>query len=124
MTEPSTAFTGSLSPEQQQFLDAQGYIKFDQFLSDDEVDFFWRELEKVQASWITEGRQKACGIPIKYGRDLDGQPFVNRFAFASLYSTPLHEFVTSERSDKSPRCSARTSGSGKTRRTVSSSTTT
>ena len=43
--------------------------------------------------WIAEGREKARGIPIKYGRDATGQPYVNRFAFASLYSDRLHGSV-------------------------------
>ena len=97
MSDAGFKFTGQLSPEQKRFLDEQGFIKFEQFLSPDEVSFVWGELEKVQSRWIEEGRTKAFGIPIKYGRDLDGRPFVNRFAFASMYSPALHDFVTSER---------------------------
>jgi hypothetical protein len=97
MTTAGFTFTGQLTAEQQKFLDENGYIKFDGFLSPQQVDFFWTELEKVQAQWLAEGRQNAFGIPIKYGKDLDGKPIVQRFAFASQYSKPLHELVTSER---------------------------
>jgi hypothetical protein len=97
MTTQGFTFTGRLTQEQRQFLDAQGYIKFDGFLTPDEVSFMWSELEGVQERWLHEGRQKAFGIPIKFGHDLDGRPFVNRFAFASMYSPRLHDFVTSER---------------------------
>src|SRR4051812_33855142 len=97
MQVTSFQFKGELTPEQRRFLDEQGFIKFERFLSDDEVRFVWGEIEKVQAGWIAEGRSKAYGIPIKYGKDLDGRPFVNRFAFTTMYSRPLHEFITSER---------------------------
>jgi hypothetical protein len=90
-------FTGEWTDEQRRFLDEQGFIKFDGFLTADEVDFVWGEIEGVQRQWIAEGRTKAFGIPLKYGKDLDGKPFVNRFAFTSMYSKPLHEFVSSER---------------------------
>lgn len=97
MTTPGFTFTGALTPAQRDFLDTQGYIRFEGFLSQAEVDSFWSELEKVQAGWIAEKRTKAYGIPIKYGRDLDGRPFVNRFAFSSMYSAKLHEVISSER---------------------------
>jgi hypothetical protein len=100
MWTPGYKFEGTLTPEQRQSLDEKGFIKFDSFLSPDEVDFFWGEVEKVQARWIAEGKTKAFGIPIKYGKDLDGKPVVQRFAFTSMYSRPLHDFVTSERFQK------------------------
>lgn len=86
-----------LTPEQRRFLDENGYIHFPGFLSEDEVDFLIRELKALEQRWIAEGRTKAFGIPIKYGVDLDGQPFVNRFAFASMFSKPIHEFLNTER---------------------------
>jgi phytanoyl-CoA hydroxylase len=97
MSNPSFGFSGSLTPDQQAFLDEKGFIKFDGFLTPAEVDFVWGEIAGVQRQWLSEGRTKAFGIPIKYGKDLDGQRFVNRFAFASMYSPGLHEFVTSKR---------------------------
>lgn len=86
-----------LSPEQRKFLDEQGYIHFSGFLTPDEVDFLLRETQELERRWIAEGRTKAFGIPIKYGRDLNGQPFVNRFAFTSMYSKPIHEFLGGEK---------------------------
>lgn len=82
-----------LSPEQQRFLDHNGYVRVPRFLSPAEVDEILAGLAEVERRWISEGRAKARGIPIKYGRDASGQPYVNRFAFASLYSDRLHAAV-------------------------------
>lgn len=86
-----------LTTEQQQFLEDNGYVRFPQFLSQPEVDELLAGLGEVEQKWIGEKREKACGIPIKYGRDLDGKPYVNRYAFASLYSERVHAIVTGEK---------------------------
>jgi len=82
-----------LSADQQEFLDQQGYLRLPKFLSAAEVDELLAGLAEVEEQWIAEGRDKARGIPIKYGRDQEGRRYVNRFAFASLYSERLHRAV-------------------------------
>ena len=82
-----------LTPDQQKFLDANGYLRLPQFLAPAEVDEILAGLAEVESRWIAEGREKARGIPIKYGRGPDGKRYVNRFAFASLYSERLHRAV-------------------------------
>ncbi len=84
-----------LTANQAAFLDEHGFLHFPGFLDDPEVALLLAELHAVEEKWIEEGRTKARGIPIKYGRDLDGKRYVNRFAFASLYSERLHEFLLS-----------------------------
>ena len=82
-----------LTQDQQRFLDENGYLRLPGFLSADEVDEILAGLHEVESRWISEGREKARGIPIKYGKDLDGKAYVNRYAFASLYSDRLHRAV-------------------------------
>ena len=79
-----------LTSDQQRFLDENGYVRLPKFLAKAEVDEILAGLQEVESRWIAEGRTKARGTPIKYGRDLDGKPYVNRYAFASLYSDRLH----------------------------------
>jgi hypothetical protein len=86
-----------LTAGQRKLLDDEGYLKVPGFLSSAEVDFILGQLRAIEQRWIAEGRKKARGIPIKYGRDLDGGPYVNRFAFASCYSRPLHDLIASEK---------------------------
>ena len=83
----------TLTEEQRKFLDENGYLRLPRFLSESQVEEILQGLAEVEARWIAEKREKARGIPIKYGRAPDGKPYVNRFAFASLYSDRLHRAV-------------------------------
>ena len=96
-TPLSTLDEAGLTPAQQAFLDEHGYLHFRGFLSPAEVDGILAGLREVEDKWVAEGREKARGIPIKYGRDLGGRRFVNRFAFASLYSDSLHQIVSAKK---------------------------
>ena len=96
---PPTHFrlSGALSVEQREFLDTYGYIHFRGFASPDEVETIRAELRAVEAEWLRAGRTQVNGIPIKLGRNPDGSRFVNRFAFTSLFSRRLREFLADER---------------------------
>jgi ectoine hydroxylase-related dioxygenase (phytanoyl-CoA dioxygenase family) len=96
---PPTRFTltGPLDAEQREFLDTFGYIHFRGFASPAEIDMIRSELAVIQHEWVSAGRRYVNGIPIKYGRDDEGKPFVNRFAFTSLFSQKLRGFLADER---------------------------
>jgi phytanoyl-CoA hydroxylase len=86
-----------LSPDQQTFLDQQGFVLFKNFLKPEEVAEVLGELQALEQKWVSEKKDKAFGIPIAYRTGLDGQPYVSRFAFASCYSEKLHRFLSSDR---------------------------
>ncbi|MDZ5447994.1 hypothetical protein U2F26_35815, partial [Micromonospora sp. 4G57] len=79
-----------LTAEQTAFFDKNGFLHLKNFVDRDVVQLFLRELQRVEANWIDEKVDKINGTPIKYGRDEHGQPIVQRFAFASLFSPVLH----------------------------------
>ena len=85
----SYVWNGEFTDEQRSFLDEHGFIRFRNFASADEVEMIREELAIVQAQWIAEGRETVNGIPIKYGVDDQGNKFVNRFAFTSLFSEKM-----------------------------------
>ncbi len=87
----------SLTPDEIAFFNKNGFLHIKNFVSRERVQLFLRELQRVEASWIAEKVDKINGTPIKYGRDENGQTIVQRFAFASLYSPVLHEFLQDER---------------------------
>src|SRR5947209_5927639 len=89
-----------LDAEQRSFLDANGYIRFADFLSREEVEEILAGLQELEAAWISEGREKARGVPIKYGTGADGKRYVNRFAFASAYSPRVHAVVTAPKFER------------------------
>ena len=78
---------------QQQFLDEYGFLHFEGVLSAQDVADIKRELAEVETQWLDEDRKAIHGIPIFYGRRANGRRFVQRFAFASLFSKRLSEIV-------------------------------
>ena len=114
---------GPLDAEQRDFLDTYGYIHFRAFATPAEIEMIREELGRIEAAWIAERRQTVNGIPIRYGTRPDGSRYVNRFAFTSLFSRRLRDFLADERWEAvRARLRPPSSGSGSTRRTASWST--
>jgi hypothetical protein len=87
----------AVSPEQAAFLDRHGYLHFEGVATPDEVAMIGSEVERVEAEWLREGRTAIFGIPLFFGRDTDGRPFLQRLAFTSVYSEKIRDFVRDER---------------------------
>lgn len=75
----------SLTAEQIAFFSKNGFIHFKNFITPDTVSAIINASLEVQDKWITQGVDKVNGVPIKYGRDLDGSPLVQRFAFINQH---------------------------------------
>jgi len=86
-----------LTAEQRAFFSEYGFLHFRAFASPAYVQQILQATEAVQRQWLAEGVQKVNGVPIKYGKDVDGAPIVQRFAFASHYSPVLAEFLQDPR---------------------------
>ena len=86
-----------ITPVQEHFLEVHGFLHFEGVLNLDEVAVIKSELAQVESQWVDEGRTRVLGIPIFYGRRADGRRFVQRFAFASLFSKRLSEIVQKPR---------------------------
>jgi ectoine hydroxylase-related dioxygenase (phytanoyl-CoA dioxygenase family) len=86
-----------LTQEQQDFFEKWGFIHFKNFISKEKVADIIKGAESVQTKWIAENRELVNGVPVKYGRDIDGTKIVQRYAFASLFSPVLHDFLKDER---------------------------
>lgn len=84
---------------QKAFLEEHGFIVFGGVATVDEVDTIVSEVDAVQARFLAEDRQRAYGIPIWRGIDEAGAPFIQRFAFLSMYSDVIRSFVTDARFD-------------------------
>lgn len=87
----------TITPVQRAFLDEHGYLVFAKVLQADEVTRVLSEIDALQERWIAEERREVHGIPLFVGRDPDGKPFIQRFAFSSLFSEYLHELVRDPR---------------------------
>lgn len=95
----TTRFTlgDAISPVQQAFLDEHGFIVFGGVLAEGEVRRVLEEVDAIQARWLAEGRREVNGIPLFVGKDPSGAPYIQRFAFSSLFSDFLYELVRDPR---------------------------
>jgi hypothetical protein len=54
-------------------------------------------MKAIEKKWVENKFEKVNGVPIKYGKDVDGNTIVQRFAFSSQHSSVLHEFLQDPR---------------------------
>ncbi len=85
------------SKEQLSFFEEYGFLHFRNFITKQTVASIIDESKKIEKKWIENGTTQVNGIPIKFGLDVDNSKIVQRFAFASLQSTLLHEFLKDSR---------------------------
>lgn len=86
-----------ITPVQQAFLDEHGYLIFGGVATKDEVETILAEIDRIQEEWLREGRTEVHGIPLFVGKDPERRPFIQRFAFSSLFSQYLYDFVRDDR---------------------------
>lgn len=86
-----------ITPVQRAYLDKNGYLVFAKVASPDEVARIVAEVDRVQAKFLAEGRRKVHGIPIWFGRDEQGKPYLQRTGFLSVHSDYVRQFVTDAR---------------------------
>ena len=85
-----------IDAEQRAFLDAHGFLVFEAVASAGEVAAILAELDRIEAAWLAERRAFVNGIPVFWGLR-EGRPFVQRFAFTSLFSEVIRAFVRAPR---------------------------
>jgi hypothetical protein len=88
-----------LTDEQRAFLDYYGFLHFEGVASREEVDMITSEMERLERTWASEGRASVNGIPLFFGQDPDGQPYLQRICFASMHSESIRAFVRDDRFD-------------------------
>ena len=86
-----------LTPEQIEQFETLGFLHFRNFISAEKVQALIDAATEVQQQWVAQGVKKVNGIPIKYGKDLDGSTIVQRYGFANLHHPLLAEFLQDPR---------------------------
>ncbi|OOQ56796.1 phytanoyl-CoA dioxygenase family protein [Mucilaginibacter pedocola] len=82
----------TISDEQRAFFNKYGFIHFKNFIKQETVDAIIKASEQVQQRWLENDVQKVNGVPIKFGKDIDGAAIVQRFAFINQHHPLLEEF--------------------------------
>lgn len=86
-----------LTEEQIEFFKKNGFLHFTGVLSPEEIKAIIDSYNEAQKELIKEGVKAINGVPLFYGKDDKGNTMIHRFPFFSLYSKPMHQFVTSGR---------------------------
>src|SRR5882757_11486073 len=79
----------TLTDGQLAYFRTHGIIQFRNFIDKDTVVQFIGEVERVQKNLLDNDVKKVNGIPLKFGRDVNEAPLIQRIAFASHYSKLL-----------------------------------
>lgn len=74
-----------LTAEQTEFFNQNGFIHFKNFIKPETVQAIINASREVERRWVAEKIIKINGVPVKYGKDLDGSPIVQRFAFINQH---------------------------------------
>ncbi len=95
----TTRFTlgAEVTPEQRAFLDRHGFVLFSRVASPDELGMIAGEMTRIEREWMGTGRTRVFGIPLFFGKDPEGQPFLQRLAFTSVFSEKIRGFVRDPR---------------------------
>jgi len=95
----TTRFTlgQTITPEQRAFLDRHGFLLFSCVARADEIAMIADEVARVEREWFAARRTHVFGIPLFFGRDAEGRPFLQRLPFTSAFSEKLRTFVRDPR---------------------------
>jgi hypothetical protein len=94
---PEFTLGETLTEEQKQFFETNGFIHFKNFITKETVSNLLREAEKIQDEWVSQGFKMINGVPIKYGTDITGKRIVQRFAFLNKHSNLFADLLKDER---------------------------
>lgn len=86
-----------LTSEQKSFFERFGFIHFKNFIGSDAVRELINASIEIQGDWIARDVKKINGIPIKYGKNLDGHPIIQRFAFVNQHHGVFESFASDQR---------------------------
>ncbi len=87
----------TLTQDQLDFFDKHGVIVFRNFLTPEKISTYLQEIKRLENTWIEEKREKINGIPLKFGKDENGNTTIQRLCFTSLYSDSLHAILSDPR---------------------------
>lgn len=91
------SLAAEITPVQHAYLQRNGYLVFARVASPEEVEKIVAEVDRVQTQFLAEGKRKAYGIPLWFGKDEQGKPYLQRTGFLSMYSEYVRNFVTDAR---------------------------
>jgi hypothetical protein len=86
------ALRDDLTPVQYAFLQLHGFILFARVARTDEVATILAEVDRIQQKLLDEDITHVHGVPVWFGTDDAGQPWLQRMGFTSVHSAWLERF--------------------------------
>ncbi len=93
-------FGSDFSEDQLNFFEDNGFLHFKNFIDKETVKEIINASEEVGEQWMKNDVKQVYGVPVKYGKDLDGRKIVQRFAFLSLHSPRVKKLIEDDRFQK------------------------
>jgi hypothetical protein len=94
---PDFELDGSVTPEQVDFFETYGFIRFKRFVPRARARELYEAVLEVDRALVASGREQLNGVPLIFGRRDDGTRYVQRICFASLQHEALRRFLTDPR---------------------------
>lgn len=85
------------TPEQRDYLDHYGFIRFRGFAPPELARELAAEVEGIDRKLVAENRTVVNGVPLIIGKRKDGSRYVQRMPFASTFGEKLHRFLQDPR---------------------------
>ncbi len=86
-----------ITQEQKDYFTKYGVIQFKGFITDETAQLFIQELAQIEKKWLNDKVEKINGIPLKFGKDPQGNDMIQRMCFTNKYSPVLGEFLKDPR---------------------------
>jgi hypothetical protein len=97
ITIPDFEFGDALTPEQIDFFETYGFIRFKRFVPRARALELYQEVLELDRRIVASGKTEINGVPLITGKRDDGSRYIQRIPFASLQSEALHEFLKDPR---------------------------
>src|SRR4051812_6921458 len=97
LTVPYYELGTKLTAEQLEFFDRQGAILFRNFTTPEHVKAIIAETQRIEKEWLDAGIDKINGIPLKFGKDENGNKCIQRLCFLSQHSPVLKNLLADPR---------------------------
>lgn len=82
-----------ITPVQHAFLRRTGFLVFDRAITGSEVQQILAEMTRVEDHLRREGVERVHGVPVWWGVDDQGRPWLQRMGFSSVHSPWLEDFL-------------------------------
>ena len=97
LTVPYYELGTKLTAEQLSFFDKEGAILFRNFITPEHVKEILAETQRIEREWLDAGIDKVNGIPLKFGKDENGEKCIQRLCFLTQHSPVLKSLLSDPR---------------------------